>query len=413
MKTLIAFIKKRKIVSILIVVSLAVAVWFIFFRGEFAPIETYTVEKGNITETIIETGNVQAAQVSVYATTKGVVENIYVKNGDQVSEGQKLFSVKSTSTDQEKAVAYYNYASALSNLKKAQQEKESAYAQLLNNKKSLTDAKVDREYQKDHDNNPGTSEDYTSKEKKSIKENVTAKEETVQASQTAYDNADSSISSAQANVSAMKLAYNATQDSTMTAQIAGTINNLSVRIGDAVYVSDITVTSDTIADPVLVIGNLSGYAVKISISEIERSKAKLGQKATIKFDAIADKEYSGAVEKLDNFGTDESGVITYNSYLTIDNQDDRILPNMTANVTVETNSRENVLVIPSKALRPYQNGKGVQIAYTDKDGKQAFKFISVTAGLKSGSQVEILSGLSEGDVISLSGTTTTKTVSAE
>lgn len=408
-----SFMKRRKIISILIVVALIAAGWFIFFRTKAAHIETYTVKKGDITESIMETGNVQAAQVSVYATTKGVIENMYVKNGDQVADGQKLFSVKSTSTDQEKAVAYYNYMSALSNLKKVQQEKESAYAQLLNNKKALTDAKANLEYQTDHDTNPSTSEEYTSREKKSIKANITVQEEVVRASQTEYDNADSAISASQANVSAMKLAYNATRDSTMTAQIAGTVNNVSVRTGDVVYVSDITVTSATIANPVLVIGSLSGYVVKISVSEIERSKARLGQKATITFDAIADTEYLGVVEKLDNFGTDESGVVTYNAYLTIDNPDDRILPNMTANVNVETNSREGVLVIPSKALKPYQNGKGVQVAYVGKDGKQAFRFISVTTGLKSGSQVEIVSGLSEGDVISLSDSATTKTVSAE
>ncbi|MDD3487537.1 MAG: HlyD family efflux transporter periplasmic adaptor subunit [Candidatus Moranbacteria bacterium] len=396
------FVKRRKIVSIIIVVVLIVGIWFLFFRKKAEPIETYTVGRGNITETVMETGNVQAAQMGIYSTTTGVIENIYVKNGDQVVEGQKLFNVKSTSTDQEKATAYYNYQNASSNLKKSRQQKESAYAQLLSDKRALTDAKVDREYQKDHDTNPQTNDDYTSKEKKAIKENVTAREAAVQSSQANYDNSDSAILAAQASVDAMKLAYDATQDSTVTAKDSGTVSNLSVGEGDMVYVSDITVTSTTIADPVLVIGNLSGYSVKVSINEVERSKTAIGQKATIKFDAISGKEYAGTVEKLDNFGVDEGGVITYNAYLTIDNPDDKILPNMTANVTVETNSKENVIVIPSKALKPYQNGKGVQIAYTGENGKQAFKHVSVQAGLKNGSQVEIVSGLKEGEVISLS-----------
>lgn len=397
-----AFVKRRKIISVIIVAVLVASAWFFFFRKKAEPIETYTVGRGNITETVMETGNVQAAQVNVYSTTTGVVENIYVKNGDQVAEGQKLFSVKSTSTDQEKATAYYNYTNALSNLKKSKQQKESAYAQLLGDKKTLTDAKASREYQDDHDTNPSTNDDYTSKEKKALKENITAKEAAVQASEMNYDNADSAISAAQASVGAMKLAYDATRDSTMTAQVSGAISNLSVREGDTVYVSDITVTSTTIADPVLVIGNLSGYAVKVGINETERSKAAIGQKAIIKFDAISGKEYGGTVEKLDNFGVDDSGVITYNAYLTIDNPDDKILPKMTSNVTIETNSKENVIVIPSKALRPYQNGKGVQVAYVDENGKQAFKYISVKTGLKSGSQVEIVSGLEGGETISLS-----------
>jgi len=394
--------KTRKIISALILVAIVFSVWFFFFRKKADQIETYTVERGNITETIMETGNVQAAQVSVYSTSNGVVEELYVENGYSVKIGQKLFKVRSTSTDQEKATANSNYMTALSNLKKSQQDKESAYAQLLSNKKSLTDAKGDLKYQKNHDTNTKTSKGYTSAEKKSLRQDVSAKESALDASQQKYDDADTAISASQASVKAAKLSYDATQNATITAQVSGTVSNLSARVGDVVYFSDITVTSTTIADPVLVVGDLSGYSVKIGINEMERSKIALGQKATIKFDAIPDKEYTGKVEKVDDFGVEESGVITYNAYLSVTDQDERMLPKMTANVTIETNYRENVIVIPTKALKPYQNGKGVQVARSDSKGKQVFEYVAVKTGLKSGSQVEITNGLEEGTVISLS-----------
>jgi len=394
--------KKRKFISALVLVAVIFSVWFFFFRKKADQIETYTVERGNITETIMETGNVQAAQVSVYSTSNGVIEELYVKNGDSVKIGQKLFKVRSTSTDQEKATANSTYMTALSNLKKSQQDKESAYAQLLSDKKSLTDSKGDLRYQKNHGTNTKTNKGYTSAEKKSLRQDVSAKESTLNASQQKYDDADTAISASQAGVKAAKLSYDATQNATIAAQVAGTVSNLSARVGDVVYFSDITVTSTTIADPVLVVGDLSGYSVKIGINEMERSKIALGQKATIKFDAIPDKEYTGEVEKVDDFGVEESGVITYNAYLSVTDQDERMLPKMTANVTIETNSRENVIVIPTKALKPYQNGKGVQMASSDSKGKQVFEYVSVKTGLKSGSQVEIISGLEEGTVISLS-----------
>ncbi|MFZ2226525.1 MAG: HlyD family efflux transporter periplasmic adaptor subunit [Candidatus Moraniibacteriota bacterium] len=394
--------KTRKFISVLILIAIIFSVWFFFFRKKADPIETYTVGRGNITETIMETGNVQAAQVSVYSTSNGVVQELYVKNGDSVQVGQKLFKVKSTSTDREEATAYSSYLTALNNLKKSQQDKESAYAQLLSDKKSLTDAKGDLKYQKNHDENPKTSKDYTSSEKKSLDQNVDAKESSISASQKKYDDAYASINAAQAGVTAAKLSYDATKDATIKAQVSGTVSNLSVRVGDVVYFSDITVTSTTIASPVLVIGDLSGYSVKIGINEMERSKIVLGQKATIKFDAIPDKEYAGKVEKVDDFGVDESGVITYNAYLSVTDQDERMLPKMTANVTVETNSRENAIVVPSKALKPYQNAKGVQVLQTDSKGKQVYEYVLVKTGLKSGSQVEITSGLEEGMIISLS-----------
>jgi len=399
--------KKRKIISALILAAIVFSVWFFFFRKKADQIETYTVGRGNITETIMETGNVQAAQVSVYSTSNGVVEDLYAKNGDSVEIGQKLFKVRSTSTDQEKATANSTYMTALSNLKKSQQDKESAYAQLLSNKKSLTDAKGDLKYQKNHDTNTKTNKGYTSAEKKSLRQDVSAKESALDASQQKYDDADTAISASQASVKAAKLSYDATQNATITAQVAGTVSNLSARVGDVVYFSDITVTSTTIADPVLVIGDLSGYSVKIGINEMERSKIALGQKAAIKFDAIPDKEYTGKVEKVDDFGVEESGVITYNAYLSVTDQDERMLPKMTANVTIETNSRENVIVIPTKALKPYQNGKGVQAEKSDSKGKQVFEYVAVKTGLKSGSQVEITSGLEEGTIISLSDATKT------
>ena len=402
--------KTRKFISVLILITIIFSIWFFFFRKKADPIETYTVGRGNITETIMETGNVQAAQVSVYSTSNGVVEELYVKNGDSVQAGQKLFTVKSTSTDQEQATAYASYLTALNNLKKSEQDKESAYSQVLSDKKSLTDAKIDREYQKHNDENPQTNYDYTSKEKTSLKQAIAAKESALSASQNKYNDAQSAISASQASVTATKLSYDATQNAIIKAQVAGTVSNLSVRAGDVVYFSDITVTSTTIASPVLVIGDLSGYTVKIGINEMERSKIALGQKATIKFDAISDKEYAGIVEKVDDFGVEESGVITYNAYLSVTNQDERILPKMTANVTVETNSRENVIVVPNKALKPYQNAKGVQLAKTDSKGKQVFEYVAVKTGLKSGSQVEIISGLEEGMIISLSDATKTAAI---
>lgn len=394
--------KTKKIISVLILIAIIFAVWFFFFRKKADQIETYTVGRGNITETIMETGNVQAAQVSVYSTSNGVVQELYVKNGDSVQPGQKLFKVKSTSTDQEEATAYASYLTALNNLKKSQQDKESAYAQLLSDKKSLTDAKGDLRYQKNHNKNTKTNKKYTSSEKKSLRQDVNAKKSMLNASQEKYDDAETAISASQASVEASKLSYDATQDATIKAQVAGTVSNLSARVGDVVYFSDITVTSTTIASPVLVIGDLSGYSVKIGINEMERSKIALGQKATIKFDAISGKEYTGTVEKIDDFGVEESGVITYNAYLSVADQDERMLPKMTANVTVETNFRENVIVVPSKALKPYQNAKGVQVSKTDSKGKQVFEYISVETGLKSGSQVEITNGLEEGMIISLS-----------
>jgi HlyD family secretion protein len=396
------FTKKKKIISVLILLIIVFLAWFFFFKKKTVAIETYSVKKGDIAETVMETGSVQAAQMGVYSTSTGVVEELYVQNGDSVKIGQKLFKVKSTSTDKEISSAYANYVSALSSLKKAEQDKKSSYTQLLSDKKNLTDAKGDKKYQKNNDTNPKTNEDYTSAEKKSLEQDISAKESAVELSQQKYDDSATAIAAANANVQASKLSYEATHDSTSFAQVSGVVSNLSAKIGDVVYYSDISVTSSTVASPVLIVGNLSGYTIKISVNEMERTKMRLDQKASIKFDAVSGKAYSGTVKKIDDFGVSESGVVTYNAYLSIDDQDDSILPNMTANVTIETASKKNVIVVPNKALKPYKNGKGLQLAHLDNTGKQTFEYVQVTTGLKSSSQTEITGGIDEGAVIALS-----------
>ncbi|KKP94650.1 MAG: Efflux transporter, RND family, MFP subunit [Candidatus Moranbacteria bacterium GW2011_GWE1_36_7] len=396
------FTKKKKIISVLILLVVIFLAWFFFFKKKDVAIETYSVKKGDIAETVMETGSVQAAQMGVYSASSGVVEELYVKNGDSVKIGQKLFKVKSTSTDKEIASAYANYVSAMSNLKKAEQDKKSSYTQLLSDKKNLTDAKGDKKYQKNNDTNPKTNNDYTTAEKKSLEQDISAKESAVELSQQKYDDSDTAIAAANANVEASKLSYEATRDSTSVAQVSGVVSNLSAKVGDVVYYSDISVTSSTVASPVLIVGNLSGYTIKISVNEMERTKMRLDQKASIKFDAVSGKAYSGTVKKIDDFGVSESGVVTYNAYLSIDDQDSSILPNMTANVTVETASKNNIVVVPNKALKPYKNGKGVQLAHVDNTGKQIFEYVPVTTGLKSSSQTEITGGIDEGAIIALS-----------
>ncbi len=393
---------KKKIIWALIIVVVIFSVWFFFFKKKAVTIETYSVKKGDIAETVMETGSVQAAQMGVYSTSTGVVEELYVQNGDSVKIGQKLFKVKSTSTDKEIASAYANYVSAMSSLKKAQQDKKSSYTQLLSDKKNLIDAKGDKKYQKNNDTNPKTNKNYTSAEKKSLEQDISAKESAVELSQQKYDDSDIVIAAANASVQASKLSYEATRDSTSVAQVSGVVSNLSAKVGDVVYYSDISVTSSTVASPVLIVGNLSGYTVKISVNEMERTKMRLNQKASIKFDAIVGKVYAGTVKKIDDFGVIDSGVVTYNAYLSIDDQDDNILPNMTANVTIETASKKNIIVVPNKALKPYKNGKGVQLAHIDNTGKQIFEYVSVTTGLKSSSQTEITGGIAESAVIALS-----------
>jgi len=84
--------------------------------------------------------------------------------------------------------------------------------------------------------------------------------------------------------------------------------------------------------------------VKIPLIEGDINKIKVGQDATIDIAAIKERKFEGNVIRVDEYGTDTSGVITYNVYVKINNPDPAIKPSMSATVTIEAARHENTLV---------------------------------------------------------------------
>lgn len=94
----------------------------------------------------------------------------------------------------------------------------------------------------------------------------------------------------------------------------------------------------------------------ISLNEIDASKVKVGQNVKIEFGAIDDISATGTVTVVDQIGTVSSGVVSYGVKITINTQDERIRPGMSANTTITTFQKDNVLVIPSSAIKNDSNG---------------------------------------------------------
>lgn len=392
-----------RILSLLVVGVAGYFVWMGFFGQNSAQPETVAVKRGSITESILETGNVKTAQLNVFSSSTGVVEEIFVQNGDQVTIGQKLFRVRSTSTEEDQARAYASYMSAQNSLKVAEQAQRANEADLLRNKKSVTEAKAEKDYADEHDENRATNEDYTKREEKALRQAVDAAEIALVAAQEKYDNSRLNIASAGAAVSASKLSYEATQSATIIARSNGTVGNLSLATGDTVYASDITVTNAATISPVLVIGAFNDYKVEIQVNEIDRTKLYVGQRASITLDALVGKNYEAVIERIDDFGTDVAGVILYKVIFALQEVDVAVRPLMTASVNIETAYKDNALLVPNTAIKPYKGAKAVQVSRGEKpDGSLEVEYIPVTIGLRDGTQTEILEGVEEGTVVVIS-----------
>lgn len=146
---------------------------------------------------------------------------------------------------------------------------------------------------------------------------------------------------------------------------------------------------------------------EISLNEVDVAKIKVGQKATLTFDAIAGLSMTGEVAEIDTLGTITQGVVNYTVKIAFDTQDDRVKPGMSVSATIITDVKQNVLVIASNAVKVSGQEHYVEIFDNPPAQTNSQGFASdipprqqvVETGLSNDVDIEIISGLKEGDQI--------------
>jgi HlyD family secretion protein len=191
------------------------------------------------------------------------------------------------------------------------------------------------------------------------------------------------------------LAKAAVAQASLTAPFAGTITDIQVMPGDIVSAGTTAFRID----------DLSKLYIDLQVSEVDIPQVKVGQDATITFDAIASKEYHGTVTQVGMVGSVSQGVVNYPVIVQLTDGDANILPSMTASVNIIVAESKNVLVVPNKALTLSNGERTVTVLF---EGQQIS--VPVTVGLTGSSTSEVTSEqLKEGDTVVLSSTSTTST----
>jgi len=379
------FSLRKKIITGVIAVALIFIVFQIISNLTKKPsYTTAKAEKTNISEEVSETGNIiTGGRVDVVSPTNGIVTEIFAENGDNVAEGQNLFIVQSSATQQEQQATYSNYLTAQASLNSAESNLNVLRASMYTDWDRFRNLATGDEFETG-DNKPKDKERLESPDFQIAQDEWLAAEKKYKDQQTV-------VSQAKSQIGSTWLLYQTTQDAIVKAPITGVVSNLSVSIGNAVKTSTITST----AQPVLSIANFSKTEVKISLSEADISKIKPDQKAKIEINAADDKIYDGVVRRADKIGTENQGVVRYNVYIEIVNPDDRLLSGMNADAIITTNKLDNVLSVPNSAVKPYQGGRAVRIP----QGKDKTKFVPVVTGIRGTTRTQILKGISEGQII--------------
>ena len=127
----------------------------------------------------------------------------------------------------------------------------------------------------------------------------------------------------------------------LEAPFAGTITEVHAKSGDQVSPGTISFRLD----------DLSRLLIDVQISEVDINRVKVGQRATVSFDAILNKEYQAEVVRVARAGSNVQGIVYFAVTLEILDPDEQVLPGMTGAVNIVIEQLEDVLLVPNRAVR--------------------------------------------------------------
>ena len=347
------------------VVAVLIIAWFLLKGGkkeEKVSYETAKVEKKSIHTSITATGTIEpVTSVTVGTQVSGIVAKLYVDYNSIVKKGQVIAELDKTNLISELNTAKANLASSQSTAT-YQQANYKRYKTLYD--KGLVSAdefeNAQLSYQK-------------------AREDVNAKRESVRKAET-------------------NLGY-----ATITSPIDGVVLSKSVEEGQTVAASFNTPELFKIAQ------DLTDMRVIADIDEADIGGVKEGQRVSFTVDAFPDDHFEGRVTQVRQQATTESNVVTYEVVISAPNEDLKLMPGLTASVTIYTMEKNDVLVVPSKALRFMPNEafleKDQTIADVEADHKlwtmegNTFKAHKVEIGTSNGVLTEITGGVAAGTVV--------------
>lgn len=265
-------------------------------------LETVRAERGELTETVTATGTVESVtQVDVGTQVTGIIDKLYADYNSVVTKGELIAEI-------EKTMLESDLRSAEANVESARLTYEYNLAN-HNRDKALHDKQLisDYEYQ------------------------TSTKD--LEVSKTAYDKARADRVRAAKNLNYAEI----------YSPIDGIVISRDVEVGQTV-VSNMSVANlYTIAD-------LDNMQVIGNVDEADIGRVKVGQDVTFSVDAYPDQMFDGKVTQVRLNPTTESNVVTYEVVVAADNPDHKLIPGLTANLTIYVMRQQGVLLLPTKAF---------------------------------------------------------------
>jgi len=445
---MLAFIKEKKYWFIAGLIVMAVIVFFVYKNKTQDNTPTYVtskVIKGTIVSSVAASGTVTDTNYyTVNTQASGVVSSVFVKDAQEVYKGQRLVQIDLDDDGlQAQAKAYATYLSAQTALNDAETNKNTLASNLEQSKLTnntagkesksslatkLATAKDDLKLAKKnyakviaHEANPTTTSIFKLKLEAAQAALETAQQNydspagavlkaqnDLAVAQEKFNNADTAIQKAQADFSSASIAYNETK-SIVTSPITGVISGLNVFEGMTLASNSSSSGSNntTSSNSLMAISNKMNPLISVDVSESDIIKIAIDQKVTMTLDAFNDKTFTGKVVAINKTGTTSSNVTNYPVTIQFDEQNNNVLPNMSATANIILETKTDVLSVPSAAVTQSGSEYTVQVL---ANGKAETKTVQV--GMNSDEAIEITSGLTEGEEVITSTVTKTSTTTS-
>lgn len=331
-------------------------------------LDTTKAERGELTETVTATGTIESVtQVDVGTQVTGIIDKLYADYNSIVTKGQLIAEI-------EKTLLQSDLASAEANVESAR----------LTYEYNLTNYKRDKAL---HEKQLISDYDFQTATKE------------LEVSKTAYDKAKADKVRAAKNLNYAEI----------YSPIDGIVISREVEVGQTVVSSMNVANLYTIAD-------LDNMQVVGNVDEADIGQVKVGQPVTFSVDAYPDELFNGEVTQVRLNPTEESNVVTYEVVVATSNPQHKLIPGLTANLTIYTMRKENVLLLPNNVFTftPRNDEDMLQSAAAPKDTglKDNQKCIwvvkdgnlvptVVTTGVSNGLKTEILSGIDSNAVVAM------------
>ena len=362
-------IQKRYLIPAFIIIALIIAIITTKILGNRVKYQTKKLERCTITEVVEASGTINPVNtVSVGSTVSGLIKEIYVDYNDVVKKGQILAQIDPA--DFEATV----------------QQNE---GQINNAQANVAKLQAVADYDKK----------MYLRYKNLYAKNFVAKSELDQMYST-YMSDVAQINAAKAQINqyqaSLKTALTNLGYTKIIAPVDGTVISREIDLGSPVAASFQAPELFTIAQ------DLTKMQIEVSVSEADIGQVEEGQDVTYTLDGYPDSIFTGKVTQVRLSPTTESNVVTYTVIVDVNNEDLKLKPGMTANVSIITDKSENVLCAPNIAMKftpdingPKYKNQGIWILQKGKP-----KRVEITTGANNDTSTEITSDtVKEGDEV--------------